>query len=144
VFVDLVHLGRLLRPGAILLLDDYHLPGIARAASFFQANLGWTLEEVSTIEDRHHHHRLLTTRPVSCRVPQAPWVRAALTGQAALTDRRAAPGASGRPATSRREAFPVAGSPAWQRQAPPAGLMPAPQGEHGSGPIRASSTRNAE
>jgi predicted O-methyltransferase YrrM len=61
VFVDLVHLGRLLRPGATVLLDDYHLPGIARAASFFQANLGWTLEEVSTIEDRHHWAALRTS-----------------------------------------------------------------------------------
>jgi len=34
-------------------LDDYHLPAIARAASFFVANLGWKLEEVSMEEDRH-------------------------------------------------------------------------------------------
>jgi len=68
VFVDLYYLGRLLRPGGIVFVDDYHLPGIARAASFFRATLGWSLEEVSTAEDRHHWAVLRTraepdTRP---------------------------------------------------------------------------------
>ena len=71
VFVDLYYLGRLLRPGGIVFVDDYHLPGIARAASFFRANLGWSLEEVSTAEDRHHWAVLRTsaepdTRPFDC------------------------------------------------------------------------------
>lgn len=61
VFVDLFYLGRLVRPGGIILLDDYHLPGIARAASFFLANLGWNLEESSTAEDRHHWAVLRTS-----------------------------------------------------------------------------------
>jgi predicted O-methyltransferase YrrM len=61
VFLDLVYLGRLLRPGGIVFLDDYHLPAIARAASFFLANLGWTLEEASTAEDRHHWAVLRTS-----------------------------------------------------------------------------------
>lgn len=61
VFPDLVYLGRLLRPGGIAFLDDYHLPAVARAASFFLANLGWTLEEVSTAEDRHHWAVLRTS-----------------------------------------------------------------------------------
>jgi predicted O-methyltransferase YrrM len=53
VFVDLVYLGRLLHPGGVVFLDDYHLPAVVRAASFFVANLGWKLEEVSMEEDRH-------------------------------------------------------------------------------------------
>lgn len=61
VFVDLFYLGRLLRPGGIVFLDDYHLPGIARAASFFRANLGWNLEEISTVEDLHHWAVLRTS-----------------------------------------------------------------------------------
>lgn len=61
VFVDLFYLGKLLRPGAIAFVDDYHLPGIARAVSFFLANLGWSLEEVSTAEDRHHWAVLRTS-----------------------------------------------------------------------------------
>lgn len=54
VFVDLYYLARLLRPGGIVFLDDYQLSGVARAASFFTANLGWTAEETSTSDDRHH------------------------------------------------------------------------------------------
>jgi len=53
VFVDLVYLRRLLRPGAVVFLDDYQLPGIGKAASFFVTNLGWQLEEVSSADDRH-------------------------------------------------------------------------------------------
>jgi len=61
VFVDLYYLGRLVRPGGIVFVDDYHLPGIMRAVSFFEANLGWSLEEVSTEEDRHHWAVLRTS-----------------------------------------------------------------------------------
>jgi predicted O-methyltransferase YrrM len=68
LFVDLFYLGRLLRPGGIVFVDDYHLPGIARAVSFFQTNLGWSAEEISTAENRHHWAALRTnaepdTRP---------------------------------------------------------------------------------
>lgn len=65
VFLDLYYLGRLVRRGGVVILDDYELPGIARAASFFLTNLGWKLEEVShsdahrAPEDpqgRHLHH----------------------------------------------------------------------------------------
>jgi predicted O-methyltransferase YrrM len=62
VFVDLVYLGRLVRPSGVVFIDDYHLPGIARAVSFFVSNLGWTLEEVSTADDRHHWAVLRTSR----------------------------------------------------------------------------------
>jgi predicted O-methyltransferase YrrM len=53
VFLDLVYLGRLLRPEGIVFVDDYQLPAVARAASFFLTNLGWTLEEVSAAGDLH-------------------------------------------------------------------------------------------
>ena len=49
VFLDLFYLGRLIRKGGILILDDYNLPGVRRAVSFFLTNLGWTVEE--TIDD---------------------------------------------------------------------------------------------
>lgn len=61
VFVDLYYLGRLVRPGSIIFLDDYQLPGVARAAAFFTANLGWATEQVSTTEDRHHWAVLRTS-----------------------------------------------------------------------------------
>ncbi|MGA9762309.1 MAG: class I SAM-dependent methyltransferase [Gaiellaceae bacterium] len=53
VFLDLVYLGRLVRPGGILFLDDYQLPAVARAASFCVKNLGWTVEEISAGDDLH-------------------------------------------------------------------------------------------
>ena len=42
-----MYLGRLLRPGAVVFLDDYQLPGVARAGSFFVTNVGWRIESVS-------------------------------------------------------------------------------------------------
>jgi len=54
VFVDLFYLGRLLRPGGIVFVDDYQLPAIARAVAFFVSNVGWTLEVVSSERELHH------------------------------------------------------------------------------------------
>jgi predicted O-methyltransferase YrrM len=61
VFVDLFYLGCLVRPGGIVVLDDYHLPGVARVASFFASNLGWTVEEVSPADDLHQWAVLRTS-----------------------------------------------------------------------------------
>jgi hypothetical protein len=41
-------------------LDDHQLPGVARAASFFTANLGWEVEETGSADD-HHHWAVLRT-----------------------------------------------------------------------------------
>ncbi len=61
VFVDLFYLGRLVRPGGVIFLDDYQLPAVERAASFFVANLGWTVEEVSSWDDLHQWAVLRTS-----------------------------------------------------------------------------------
>jgi predicted O-methyltransferase YrrM len=61
VFVDLFYLGNLVKPGGIIFLDDYQLPGIARAASFFTSNLGWTTEEISPPDDLHQWAVLRTS-----------------------------------------------------------------------------------
>ena len=50
VFVDLFYLAKLVRMGGVVLLDDYGLPGIRRAVSFFTTNLGWEL--LDTVNDR--------------------------------------------------------------------------------------------
>ena len=68
VFVDLVYLGRLLHPGSIVFLDDYQLPGVARAAAFFVTNVGWRVESVSAPDALHQWAVLRTptdrdTRP---------------------------------------------------------------------------------
>ncbi len=52
VFVDLFYLDRLVRRGGIVVLDDYDLPGIERAVSFFVTNLDWRVEETGTAEGR--------------------------------------------------------------------------------------------
>jgi predicted O-methyltransferase YrrM len=54
VFLDLVYLGRLLRPGGIVFVDDYQLPSVTKAVSFCVTNLGWDVEELSTADARHH------------------------------------------------------------------------------------------
>jgi predicted O-methyltransferase YrrM len=53
VFVDLYYLGQLVHQGGIIILDDYNLPGIRRAASFFINNLAWRIEETSPPDDPH-------------------------------------------------------------------------------------------
>jgi predicted O-methyltransferase YrrM len=64
VFLDLVYLGRLLRGGGVVFVDDYQLPAVARAASFCTTNLGWRLEEVSPHDELHQWAVL--------RTPEAP------------------------------------------------------------------------
>ena len=54
VFLDLYYLGHLVRKGGIIILDDFNLPGIERAASFFVNNLAWKIEETSPPDDKHH------------------------------------------------------------------------------------------
>jgi hypothetical protein len=53
VFLDLYYLGRLVHKGGVTILDDYDLPGIKRAASFFLNNLDWAIEETSPPDDKH-------------------------------------------------------------------------------------------
>jgi predicted O-methyltransferase YrrM len=50
VFVDLFFLGRLVRKGGVIILDDYNLPGVRRAVSFFVTILDWTVADV--VDDR--------------------------------------------------------------------------------------------
>ena len=73
IFLDLVYLGRLLHPGAIVVVDDYQLPAVARAAAFCLTNLGWRLEAVSPADELHQWAVLRTstvpdTRPFDAYV----------------------------------------------------------------------------
>ena len=67
VFVDLFYLGRLLRPGGVVFMDDYQLPGVARSASFFVSNVGWRVEEVSGDDDLHQWAVLRTSTEADTR-----------------------------------------------------------------------------
>ena len=64
VFVDLYFLGRLVCPGGVIFLDDYQLPSVRRATSFFVINLGWTHVFVSN-PDVLHRWAVLRTSPES-------------------------------------------------------------------------------
>jgi predicted O-methyltransferase YrrM len=61
IFLDLIFLGWLVRPGGIVMVDDYQLPAIRRAASFCLTNLGWTVEEVSPVDESHQWAVLRTS-----------------------------------------------------------------------------------
>lgn len=63
VFMDLVYLGRLVKGGGIIFVDDHQMPAVAKAVSFCVTNLGWTLEEVSQ-DGEHHHWAVLRTAVV--------------------------------------------------------------------------------
>ena len=53
VFLDLVYLGRLLRPGAVAFVDDVQLRAIARAIEFLTSNRSWQVAERSTPDPTH-------------------------------------------------------------------------------------------
>jgi predicted O-methyltransferase YrrM len=67
VFLDLVFLGRLVRAGGIVFVDDYQLPAVARAVSFCATNLDWTIEEVSAADDLHRWAVLRTSSEADTR-----------------------------------------------------------------------------
>lgn len=68
VFLDLIYLGRLVRAGGIVFVDDYQLRSVSRAASFCTSNLGWTVEQKST-HDPDHHWAVLRTAHVQHERP---------------------------------------------------------------------------
>jgi predicted O-methyltransferase YrrM len=60
VFVDLVFLGRLVKPGGAVFVDDHQLSSVQHAVAFATSNLGWHLE-ASSDEDPLHHWVVLRT-----------------------------------------------------------------------------------
>jgi predicted O-methyltransferase YrrM len=61
VFLDLVYLGRLVRPGRCVFVDDYQLPSVRRGVSFCLTNLGWAVESISPVDDFHQWAVLRTS-----------------------------------------------------------------------------------
>jgi predicted O-methyltransferase YrrM len=47
VFVDLFYLRELVRPGGLVILDDYSYPSVATAVRYFEANTGWEMVPMS-------------------------------------------------------------------------------------------------
>jgi len=53
VFLDLMYLGRLVRPGGVIFADDYQAQALQRAVSFCLKNLGWRLEDMASHNKQH-------------------------------------------------------------------------------------------
>lgn len=47
VFLDLIYLGRLVKPEGVIFVDDYQAPAVSRAVAFCLNNLAWKIEEMS-------------------------------------------------------------------------------------------------
>jgi hypothetical protein len=47
VFVDLYYLQMIIRPGGLIVLDDYWWPAITTASRYFETNLGWRGEDIA-------------------------------------------------------------------------------------------------
>ena len=59
VFLDMIFLGQLVRPGGVIFGDDYQAPAVARAVSFCLTNLDWNLEHLA--DDASHQWYVLRT-----------------------------------------------------------------------------------
>jgi predicted O-methyltransferase YrrM len=68
VFLDLMYLGRLVRPEGVIFVDDYQAPAVARAVSFCLTNLGWKLEETAPPDE---HHQWVVLRTVREPIPRS-------------------------------------------------------------------------
>ena len=64
VFIDIFYMLRLVRPGGLIILDDYWMPAVRAALSFFTTNLNLSLE---TYPDEKGRPKL-----ASLRVPTTP------------------------------------------------------------------------
>jgi cephalosporin hydroxylase len=62
IFVDLFFLGRILKPGSLIFLDDMQLLGIKKAVSFFVKNFEWRIEKEAR-SSKYHKWAALRTRP---------------------------------------------------------------------------------
>jgi predicted O-methyltransferase YrrM len=47
VFVDLYFLREIVRPGGLIVLDDYQWPSVATAVRYFELNTGWRREQIA-------------------------------------------------------------------------------------------------
>ena len=68
VFLDLIYLGRLVRPEGVIFADDYQAPAVAKAVSFCLHNLGWKLEEMASADE---HHQWVVLRTVREPIPRS-------------------------------------------------------------------------
>lgn len=61
VFLDLIYLGRLVKPEGVIFCDDYQAESVAKAVSFCITNLGQKIEEKSPSSE---HHKWVVLRTI--------------------------------------------------------------------------------
>jgi predicted O-methyltransferase YrrM len=64
VFLDLYYMEMIIRPGGLVILDDYWWPGVATAARYFETNLGWRRHAVENGAPGRLHALRLPDSPV--------------------------------------------------------------------------------
>lgn len=62
VFIDAVYLGRMVRGGGVIFLDDYQLPSVRKTVAFLTNNLGWRVEDEGVAEAGDVLHRWIVLR----------------------------------------------------------------------------------
>jgi len=83
IFMDLIFLGRLVRPSGVVVVDDFQMPSVSRAVAFCTTNLGWTVEKAWR-GNPHHEWAVLRTPEVPDERNQVHFVEFAGDERAAL------------------------------------------------------------
>lgn len=72
VFVDLSFLRKIVRPGGVIILDDYWWPSVRTAARYYEKNMGWEAFrgplDVGTVDSENR-----CPRTVAFRLPDPPY-----------------------------------------------------------------------
>jgi predicted O-methyltransferase YrrM len=63
VFLDLTYLGRLIRSGGMIFVDDHQLPSVAKAVAFWTRDADWRIEVESRTDPDHGWAVLRTADP---------------------------------------------------------------------------------
>jgi predicted O-methyltransferase YrrM len=72
VFVDLYFLGKIVRPGGLIVLDDHWWPSVRTAAHYFEMNLGWRVVP-GAFDGGTIDHATGSTRLQALRLPDPPF-----------------------------------------------------------------------
>lgn len=71
IFVDLYYLGKIVRPGGLIVVDDLCLPSVRSAAHYFELNLGWSPSD-APFTDGSFCRSKGTGRLLAYRLPDRP------------------------------------------------------------------------
>jgi predicted O-methyltransferase YrrM len=72
VFLDLYFLRKIVRPGGLIVLDDYGWPSVRTAAHYFEANMGWRVVQ-GALDAGTIDHETGRPRLRGLRLPNPPF-----------------------------------------------------------------------